>query len=389
MALVFALLLAIVAMGMSVSSLTLTKSHRDLTKTRFAQGSQAAEFARSGLTEAVGWFRRQTAQPVTVFNPRLDETSTPPALDTIDPQVGLVREFEISGSTWGRYEVWKEWPEDPDETRKLYRDALCCRDISQERGELTPGSVWRLRSVGYVFRRMDPTQAFDQGANHVIGKEVVEMEIRRMALQPPGRAALNARTASTCRILTRGRVLGGTTAGGVYVRAGTGNVTVSGTGASVTGGISSSASYDDSLNAVFGVNLAELQGMADAIILDPDEFPSPLVKNTLVVANTDLVFTPTAPLTGTGVLVVQGNVTIQPASNSSFSGLLYVNGNLVLREPSELQGTVVVTGSVTVQGASDFATIAFDEGVLNRLRQTIGTYRQSTATTRPNWGDQR
>jgi len=88
-------------------------------------------------------------------------------------------------------------------------------------------------------------------------------------------------------------------------------------------------------------------------------------------------------------VVVQGNVTIQPASNSSFSGLLYVNGNLVVREPAELQGTVVVTGSVTIQGASDFATIAFDDGVLNRLRQTIGTYRQASATTRPNWGDQR
>lgn len=389
MALVFALLLAIVAMGLSVSSVALTRSQKNLAQTRFAQGNQALEFARSGLTEAINWFRRQTSQPVTAFAPRFDSAGTPPVLDTIDPEIGLVREFEISGAVWGRYEVWKKWPDDPDATRLLYREALCCMDISDQRGELTPGSVWRIRSVGYVFRRTDPTQAFDAGPNHVIAKEVVETEIRRMALQPPGRAALNARTGSTCRILTRGRVLGGTTAGGVYVRAGTGNVTVSGTGSSVTGGVSSSASYDDSLTAVFGANLTELQGMADAIILDPAEFPSPLQKNTLVLANANLEFTPARPLAGTGVVVVQGNVTIQPASNSSFSGLLYVNGNLVVREPAELQGTVVVTGSVTVQGASDFATIAFDDGVLNRLRQTIGTYRQASATTRPNWGDQR
>jgi hypothetical protein len=44
----------------------------------------------------------------------------------------------------------------------------------------------------------------------------------------------------------------------------------------------------------------------------------------------------------------------------------------------------VVTGAVTVQGgASDYATVTFDDGIVSRLRQTLGTYRQSSATTRP------
>jgi hypothetical protein len=69
---------------------------------------------------------------------------------------------------------------------------------------------------------------------------------------------------------------------------------------------------------------------------------------------------------------------------------LYVNGNLTVREPCELQGSIVVTGAVTVQGStSDFATITFDDGIVARLRQTLGTYRQATSTTRPFWGDQR
>lgn len=388
-ALIFALFFAIVALGITMSGTIFVQAHRDSTAIHFASNGQAMEFARSGLIEAIGWFRKQTAQPVLDFEPQLDTAANPPVLDTIDPAIGIVREFEISGSLWGRYEVWKDWSADPDATRLAFRTQMQCTDISNERGNLSPGSVWRLRSVGYVYRRQDPSVAFDVGPNRVVAKEVVETEIRRLALQPPGQAALCTRTGSTCRVLTRGRVYGGSTAAGIYYQSGTGSVTVSGTGALVTGGISGNAGYDDSMTAVFGVSLTDLKGMADSILVDPAEFPSPLPKDAVVVADTDLVFDEDRPLTGTGVLVVNGNVLIDQASYSSFSGLLYVNGNLTVREPSELQGAVVVTGSVTVQGASDYATVTFDDGIVNRLRQTLGTYRQASATTRPYWGDQR
>ena len=68
-------------------------------------------------------------------------------------------------------------------------------------------------------------------------------------------------------------------------------------------------------------------------------------------------------------------------------GLLYVKGNLLLREPSELQGAVVVTGTVRIEGASDYATVTFDDGIVNRLRQTLGSYRQASAVTRPLHGE--
>jgi len=390
MALIFALFFAVVALGITLSGTIFVKAHRDATSIRFASNSQAVEFARSGLIEAIGWFRKQTAQPVTTFAPQFAPTATPPSFDTIDPEIGIVREFEISGAIWGRYEVWKTWAADPDADRLAFRTQLQCEDISDQRGNLSPGSVWRLRSIGYVFRRTDPSARFDAEPNRVIAKELVETEIRRLALQPPGQAALCTRTASTCRINTRGRIYGGTNAAGIYVKSGTGSVTVSGTGATVTGGISPNANYDDSMTAVFGVTLAELQGMADAVIVNPAEFPSPLPDTSVVVADTDLTFDATRPLTGTGILVVNGDVTIQPSSYSSFSGLLYVNGNLTVREPCEMQGSIVVTGAVTVQGStSDFATITFDDGIVARLRQTLGTYRQATSTTRPFWGDQR
>ncbi len=389
MALIFALFFAIIALGITMSGAIFVQAHRDSTSIHFASNGQAMEFARSGLIEAIGWYRKQTAQPVTTFSPQLDAAATPPLLDTIDPDIGIAREFEISGSLWGRYEVWKDWSADPDAERLAFRNQVRCIDISDERGNLSPGSVWRIRSVGYVFRRQDPTLAFDATPNRVVAKEVVETEIRRLALQPPGQAALCTRTASTCRIFTRGRIYGGNTAAGIYHQISTGSVTVSGTGALVTGGISPNATYDDSMTAVFGVSLTELKGMADSILVDPDEFPSPLPKDAVVVADTNLIFDAARPLSGTGVVVVNGNVTIEQSSYSSFSGLLYVNGNLSVREPSELQGAIVVTGTVTVQGASDYATVTFDDGIVNRLRQTLGTYRQASATTRPYWGDQR
>lgn len=390
MALIFALFFAVVALGITLSGTIFVKAHRDTTNIRFASNSQAVEFARSGLVEAIGWFRKQTSQPVVNFTPQFTPTAANPVFDTIDPEIGIVREFEISGSLWGRYEVWKSWPADPDAERRAFRAQVQCEDISDQRGNLSPGSVWRIRSIGYVFRRNDETARFDEAPNRVVAKELTETEIRRLALQPPGQATICTRTASTFRVNTRGRVYGGTNASGGYTRSGTGSVTVSGTGATLTGGVGSTANYDDSMTAVFGVTLPELQGMADLSVVQANEFPSPLPDTSVVVADTDLTFDATRPLSGTGVLVVDGNVTIQPGSYSAFSGLLYVNGNLTVREPCELQGAFVVTGSVTVQGsASDYATITWDDGIVARLRQSLGTYRQATSTTRPFWGDQR
>ncbi len=383
-ALIFALFFAIIALGITIAGTLFVRAHRETTSIRFATNGQAVEFARSGLIEAIGWFRKQTSQPVTAFQPQFDDAAVPPVLDTIDPEIGIVREFAIRGSLWGRYEVWKEFAGDTDPTRRAFREKVQCSDISNERGNLSAGSVWRIRSIGYVFRRESTAVAFDAAPNRVIAKEMVETEVRRLALQPPGQAALCTRDAGTCRILTRGRVYGGSTAAGVYYRSGTQPAT-SGT---VTGGWSGNASYDDSMTAVFGVSLNDLKGLADSILASAADFPSPLPKDSVVVAETNLTFNAAKPLSGTGVVVVNGNVTIEQASNSSFSGLLYVNGNLTLREPSELQGAVVVTGTVTVQGSSDYATITFDDGIVNQLRQTLGTYRQASATTRPFHGEE-
>lgn len=96
-----------------------------------------------------------------------------------------------------------------------------------------------------------------------------------------------------------------------------------------------------------------------------------------------MTFSAARPLRGTGVVVFLGNVTVQAGSYSAFSGLLYVQGNLSVREPAEIQGAVVVTGTTTLLGSSDFATITYDDGILNSLRHELGSYRLSGAMVRP------
>ena len=83
------------------------------------------------------------------------------------------------------------------------------------------------------------------------------------------------------------------------------------------------------------------------------------------------------------IVICRGNLTLLPGNGSMFSGLLYVDGNFTMRSPSEIRGAVVGTGNVTIQGASDYATIYYDDDVLDALRARIGTYRQVTAPTRP------
>lgn len=384
-ALIMAIFFTIIVVGLATTGALILRSHQAQTKVSFIAHGQSMQFAKSGLIEALGWIRKQTSQPVTAFEPQLDTSVSPPILDTIDPVIGIVREFQITNSIWGRYELWKQWDADTDLTRLAWRQKMQCTDISAQRGDLSPGSVWRLRSLGYVFRRVDSTRAFNVAPNQVVGQEMTEVEVRRLALQPPGQAAVCSRTGSGINIGTRGRALGGSVAAGIYYLQGSGTPTVSGTLATATGtpNISAASTYEDDFQSVFGVSQEELQAMADYVVNSAPAFPSPVPVDTVVLSTVPITFTSSQPLAGTGVVAIVGNVTIEAGSYSSFSGLLYVVGNLTMHEPSQIQGAVVVTGSVSVVGSSDFATITYDDTILAHLRQELGTYRLSSAISRP------
>lgn len=215
-ALIMSLFLTIFAFGIVVSGTSILKSNRARTETVFLLTGQAAQFARSGLTEAINWFRRQPTQPVTVFAPVLNDAADPPILDTEDAEIGLVRQFKISASVWGRYEVWKQWDADPDAERLVWRQQMQAEDVSLLRGRTMAGGVWRLRSVGHVFDMRDPNKSFREFPNRVMATEVLEAEISRLALALPGQSAVCCRRADQIHVKNNGVVEGGSDAAGLY-----------------------------------------------------------------------------------------------------------------------------------------------------------------------------
>jgi hypothetical protein len=327
--------------------------------------------------------RRQTSQPVLTIDPELDTTANPPRLDTMDPDIGIVREFKVSGNTWARYEVWKAWGADPDPDRLAWRQQYQCLDVSEPRADSAPGTMWRLRSIGYIYSREDSNVAYNMAPNHILASELAEAEVRRVVIQLPGQAALNVDTGSTCVVNSNGRVAGGAGAG-IYYPQGTGTPAGSG---QTTGSPARSAgtTYDGSFEGVFGMSAAELQTVANLVVSTADDFPSPLPTGAMVIVDGlgSLTLDSSNPLLGVGMVIVRGNLTLSPGNNSNFSGLLYVDGDLTIRSPCEINGAVVCTGSVLVQGASDFATINFDNGILEQLMQDFGNYRLASTTLLP------
>lgn len=386
-ALIVALLFTlVVAATVAVGTLSL-HSHHVETQTSFLADGQALQTARSGLSDSLGWLRRQTSQPVLHFSPVLDPLADPPVYDTLDPDIGIVREFKITGSLWARYEVWKDWPADPDPARFALRQQYSCRDISLVRGSTSVGAVWLLRSVGFVYLKQDDSLPYDQLPNRVLASEFIETEARRLVLNLPGQSALNVRNGGSASININGRIYGGSTAAGIYYPQATGTPS---TGPfaefRVTGtpSLSTTVTYQDSYEVLFGLSLTELKAMATYVVTAPSGLPTPLLGTPLVVVESpSIVFDSANPLSGNGIVIAIGNVTIQNGSNSNFSGLLYVQGNLTMRAPSEIRGAVVCTGSVVIQGSPDYATVFYDQAALDALQQAFGSYGFSNTRQLP------
>jgi len=387
LALVMALLFTLIVSGITITGTMMLKTHIQKNRTAWASKSQALQVARSGLAEAVSWMRRQTSQPVLALEPQLDAAATPPVLDTLDETIGLVREFKITGKVYARYEVWKRWDADPDAERRAWRQQFQCEDVSAQRAGASAGTVWRVRSIGYIYNRVDAAVPFNQEPNSVIASQVAVNECRRLVLRLPGSAAVNTGNGTGCLINTYGRVIGGTAAG-IYYPAGSGTPT---TGAlslnRVTGTprLATAVDYDDGYEAVFGMNYEQIKSIATMVVTSTAGIPSPMPTGGLVIIETGsaVTFDATKPLTGNAVVIVRGNCTLSVNSNSNFSGLLYVNGNFTMRQPPLIRGSLICTGNMTVQGSTDYATIQYDGNVISQLMSSISNYTPSNTPLLP------
>ncbi|MEZ5989402.1 MAG: hypothetical protein R3F30_09820 [Planctomycetota bacterium] len=386
-ALLIVLLMTIVIVGVTYSGHSFMQAIRTKSEAGFRLHAQASQFARSGITEALSWFKKQTTQPVLSFAPVLDKSVSPPRNETSDPDIGLVREFRISGDVWGRYEVWKQWDADPDPTRLKFRKKVQLEDISLESGQAVAGIVWRVQCMGTVFRQKDPGKQFNLYPNEVIARELLEAEFHRtLGLTPPGKAAICAHRADNVTIGNRGRVYGMDSAGVFYPEL-TGSVVTSGTytldGAPPKA--SSSAYAGDPLH-VLGVTIDELKQLADIVANSPSELPDSIPPGAVVVIQNSLpvVIDNAHPLKGRGVILFDTpGVLFNQGNLSDFYGLVYFNGPVEIDGPTRLTGSVVAADKIYMHGTGDFANVTYDEVVISDLRKLF-SYRISGAIRRSN-----
>ena len=402
MALIWALGALLFVAGIIFASVDAENASRGLSQSRFSTEGQARKLARAGLVDAYAWFRRQTIQPVPAFTPQLDLAASPPVNETDDPALGLVREFEVTPGIWGRYEVRRgTGPESfSDENGngryddgELFTDVdgdgmwsrgKDTRDVTPERGQPGKGVVWHIEAMGTVFRRPRADLALGEGPNMRIGAARAACEIRRMTIAPPAEAAICAAEGYRVTIFDRGRVRADETA--IATAEGSGSITIYSGGELLAPTKSAyNPEYRSSIRDVFGVDLAQLKSMADiSTTADGNDLPSKIADYTLVVVEGDLVYDPDFSLRGTGTLVVNGDLTISSGSNSFFTGVLFVTGNLRVEAPCFIRGTIIVNGSVQLQGVGgDYVEVEHDPDVVSRLLTVMGQYRYGKATWVP------
>jgi hypothetical protein len=376
-----------------------------------AHAGQAVSLSMAGLTEALSWFRRQTAQPVTSFSPQRDLAANPPINDTDDANIGIVREFEISQSfgLWGRYEV-----------RTYALDAsggtvLVVRDVSVDRNltSMDNGWAWYVESKGIIFKKADATayqttsfynppisspSSYAYTPNRtamwtsvgwrpyvtIVTSATSSTEIRRLVFQPPaGGGALCSRRGDNVTIAAKARVAGGSKPGLLYPT-GTGNSSQSGelTGTPARLVVSPAADYQDGVASVFGgMTKTDLRTTADLYATAMSSLPSRLPEYSLVYYKGNPTFTASQPLRGTGILFVEGNLTIDYDSNSFYSGIIYVEGTYTQRSPSLVKGMVIVTSTCRLEGVGDYAELDYDPELLNQVLMFMGQYRFSKPIT--------
>ncbi|MEZ5963858.1 MAG: hypothetical protein R3F56_08445 [Planctomycetota bacterium] len=360
---VWALIFVIVTAGMIISHSAYMASHRQTMDVQLKRKPLAANLARAALTDGLSWFQAQATQPVAEFSPQSDPLASPPTLDTEDPTLGLVREFEIRGDLWGRYEIRKN-------------EAM---DTSLSNGIATPGSVWELAARGFVYRKQDATVAFDQPPNKLVSMARVETSIRTVPLALPASAAVGVDNVLQVSLGPGGRIVGGGGVAGLAAPV-VDPLPIVPPGISGTPGVTLLSVYKSAPSDVFKMPLAALRDVSDMAVANGSLqwLTAKKVKEFAVVFHDgDLAVPPGQPLDGSMLLVVSGNLTVQPGTGSKVNGVVFVTGNTDIRGPFTLNGMLVGRGAVHLQGngAGQDAVIQHDPVAVQRLLQSLSRYR--------------
>jgi hypothetical protein len=374
-ALVWALFFVALTTGLLLSHSWEMKASRVDTDVRYRQIEHARSFAQAGLTEATVWLRRQAVQPVLAFAPQLDPAATPPILDTIDPALGLVREFEVRGGLWGRYEVRTSEVE----------------DVSAVYG-LPAGVVWDIAARGILFERLDPAKAFDAWPNRAIAMQSLRTEVRGVPVSAPANAAVIVNDPRKLLVLQDANITGGEGNPAVaYADAMPAlpalpfpiDVTATVSGVPDTLRV---PNLDLGTKALFSLRPERLEHFADVVMQDgPWQLRTP-VRDQLVYATGSVKVGPRRPLRGSGVIVVNGSFGVIGETNSDFSGLIVVRDDAELQGPFTFRGILIVGNELRVGGTAGGVTLEYDAAAMNLAAGALARYRRSRET-RPSGGD--
>lgn len=414
-AIVWALVFVAITSGLVVTHTAFMASRRGDRDARYNRAAMADTFARSGLQDALSWFHSRSNQPITVFDPVRDPHGTPPRIETLDPTIGLVREFEINGNLWGRYEVRHE----------------NTRDISSQRGNLVPGSVWELGVRAYVYRMRDAKKSFNVGPNQLVGTKALTSEIRWLQINPPAPAALGVDDPGKVTLGAGANLEGGAVSAIAYrdpatLPGSTDHAPTIAAGATVTGAPVQLAAvvYDAAPERVFGMRLDELRtysdvsmdknvgaggwdwagfmewlrtvlsgggargagdwdslGDADSANTPGTVSPQPTSTTTPTI-DSRMIVAKGLRLEGklaikNGLLVIDGDLTTALGNDTRIDGVVYVTGNAILDKGKfEVNGAMIVRGQVKLgTGSGSNVVLRYDTARIDELRRTVGKYR--------------
>ncbi|GDY03375.1 hypothetical protein LBMAG49_27040 [Planctomycetota bacterium] len=391
-ALVWALFFIVLITGMLIAHSTEMSANRRTMDTRYRRIDIAKNIAESGLTEATAYLRRQATQPVLNFAPQLSPETDPPRNETIDPSVGLVREFEVQGSLWGRYEIRKD--------RAL--------DVSANYSE-PAGTVWDLEARGILFDRIDEKARFDQKPNRVVSMQSVRTEMRGLPVQVPGNSTVVVMDPAMVTMLTGSEIKAEGKPAISYRRKTKlavlehqshheqkdmgqddkdkddgdekdGDDDVAKHGDKVTG-IPKAIAIEElsiAVEDVFRMRTEQVRNLSDVVLSNPKQIYGRSVKDIAVFSPQSLVLmSEGSALRGRMLLFVNGDFTAQNGNNSDFSGILYVTGNATIEGPFQFRGTMIVGGTLKVGGSSDMVALVNDQAAVTQLREALARYRTS------------
>lgn len=391
--LVWALLFVVITSGMVIShSLRLSAQRRDL-DALFDRKVLARTVAGSGVVDALSWFREQPTQPVNSFAPLYDPAADPPLLDTIDPSLGLVREFEIRGNLWGRYEL----------------RSSDTQDISAERGIPGTGKAWGLQVRSYVYRLVDPNQPFDQAPNRLVASDTVATEFCSLGLSLPAIAPISAQDPESVEFYRNVIINGGTQPGVVHGDGPTDNLdysdptvtalpddidfvtAVSPTPirvsvdpilsplATVIGNPPKlrAPTLNIDLKRIFGVRSDELRAFSDVIATDVNEIENLSGSVRLVFVPGDLTASEGFQVDGS-VIVINGSLSVpMNAEQTRIRGIVYVEGDAKIAGNFLLEGSIIAKHRL-VLGDPDGGPpveINYSAPLVQRLQTRLREYR--------------